>query len=276
MAVCVRLAVPALTPMQVAFVRFAGSFVVLVLAARGRALLPRRASWPPLVLRALLGATAITCYYVGIERAGAGLATLLHATYPVWTALLAAAFLREPFTGRIAVALALNLVGAALAIRGEAVLRPEAFVGGLMALVGGVLAGGAVATASGLRRTESASVITVWFMAVGAAMTAPSLASGIPELAPDVMLALVGVVLTSAAGQWLMHHGLGFVSPTVGSLAAATSVVTATVLEALLLGDGVAGIHANVVLGAVLMLAAVALASRASPRAAVAETEPPD
>lgn len=276
MAVCVRLAVPALTPMQVAFVRFAGSFVVLVLAARGRALLPQRASWPPLVLRALLGATAITCYYVGIERAGAGLATLLHATYPVWTALFATTFLREPFTGRIAAALALNLAGAALAIGGEAAVQPAALAGGLFALVGGVLAGGAVATASGLRRTESASVITVWFMAVGAAMTAPSLASGVPPMDATVGLALAGVVLTSAAGQWLMHHGLGFVSPTVGSLAAATSVVTATVLEALLLGDGVRGIHANVVLGGVLMLAAVALASRASPRAAVAEAETPD
>lgn len=276
MAVCVRLAVPALTPMQVACVRFAGSFVVLVLAARGRALLPRRASWPPLVLRALLGAAAITCYYVGIERAGAGLATLLHSTYPVWTALLASAFLREPFTGRIGVALALNLAGAALAIRGEAVLRPEALAGGLMALAGGMLAGGAVATASGLRRTESASVITVWFMAVGAALTAPSFASGIPDVGPGVLLALAGVVLTSAAGQWLMHHGLGFVSPTIGSLAAATSTVTATVLEALLLGDGVGGIGANVIVGGVLMLAAVALASRGSRRAAAAETETPD
>jgi drug/metabolite transporter (DMT)-like permease len=268
MAVCVRLAVPALTPMQVAFVRFAGSFAVLVLAARGRALLPRRASWAPLVLRALLGATAITCYYVGIERAGAGLATLLHATYPVWTALFATTFLREPFTGRLALALALNLAGAALAIGGEAAIAPAALGGGLFAL--------SVATASGLRRTESASVITVWFMAVGAAMTAPSLAAGVPPLDATLVLALTGVVLTSAAGQWLMHHGLGFVSPTVGSLAAATSVVTATVLEALLLGEGVRGIHANVMVGGVLMLAAVALASRASPRAAVAEAETPD
>lgn len=276
MAVCVRLAVPALTPMQVAFVRFAGSFVVLVLAAGGRALLPQRTSWPPLVLRALLGATAITCYYVGIERAGAGLATLLHSTYPVWTALFATLFLREPFTGRIAVALALNLAGAALAIGGEAVLHPDAVMGGLTALLGGMLAGGAVATASGLRRTESASVITVWFMAVGAGMTAPSLLGGLPTPSTTVVLALVGVVLTSAAGQWLMHHGLGFVSPTVGSLAAATSTVTATVLEAVLLGEGVGSIGINVVLGGILMLAAVALASRTSPRAAAAEVETPD
>jgi DME family drug/metabolite transporter len=127
-------------------------------------------------------------------------------------------------------------------------------------LLGGVLAGGALATASELRRTESASLVTIWFMAVGALLTAPSFLTGGPSWSWSLVLALVGVVLTSAAGQWLLHHGLGFVSATAGSLAAATSVVTAAVLEAMLLGQRLPG---RVLGGGVLMLAAVALAGRA-------------
>ncbi len=72
------------------------------------------------------------------------------------------------------------------------------------------------------------------------------------------IVALAGVVATSAAGQWLLHHGLGFTSASLGSLACATSIVTAAGLEALVLGEhlGLASLA-----GAVLMIAAVGLAA---------------
>jgi drug/metabolite transporter (DMT)-like permease len=262
MAVCVRLAVQDMPVLQVTFVRFLGSFVLLLATTRGRGLWPRRSSVGRLLQRSFLGAFAISCYFVAIDRAGAGLATLLHSTYPVWTALFAATLMGEPFTGRIAMALALNVVGATLAIRGEVAAVPGIVTGGLIGLLGGVLAGGAVATAGALRRTESASLITVWFMAVGAAVTVPSMLADLPPITPRLALALVALVVTSTGGQWLLHHGLGYVSATVGSLAAATSIVTATVLEGVLLGESV---DAQVLLGGLLMLTAVGLAARPSP-----------
>ena len=70
-------------------------FVVLLVRRtrwRGRCGRARRQRSAGCVLRGVLGAAAaITCYYVGIGRAGAGLATLLHSTYPVFTALFAVA-----------------------------------------------------------------------------------------------------------------------------------------------------------------------------------------
>jgi len=268
MAVCVRLAAADMAATQVACVRFAGSLLVLVAATRARALWPRPGNVRRLVVRGLLGGTAITCYYAAIERAGAGLATLLHSTYPVFTALFAVLLQGEVFTSRLAGALALNTLGAAVVLGSPRELGTRVVTGGLIALLGGMLAGGAVATASELRRTESASLVTVWFMAVGAVLTAPSFLTGTPPWSSPLALALVGVVLTSAAGQWLLHHGLGFVSATAGSLAAATSVVTAAALEAALLGQRPPG---RVVVGGTLMLAAVALAGRAHAPAAVDE-----
>ncbi len=263
MAVCVRLAAVEMDAAQVACVRFAGSFVVLVVATRARALRPRPGNVNRLLLRGLLGGAAITCYYLGIERAGAGLATLLHATHPIFTALFAVLVLGDAFSGRLAAALALSSAGAAVVLGSPTVAGSQAFAGSLFALLGGVLAGGALATASDLRRSESASLVTIWFMAVGALLTAPSFLAGTPPWSWPLALALVGVVLTSATGQWLLHHGLGFVPATAGSVAAATSVVTAAVLEAALFGER---LGVGVVIGGLLMLAAVGMAARGRPR----------
>jgi drug/metabolite transporter (DMT)-like permease len=268
MAVCVRLATPHMAATQVACVRFAGSFLVLVLATRARQLRPGTGNAGRLILRGLLGGSAITCYYIGIGRAGAALATLLHSTYPVFTALFAVLLLGEPFTRRLGGALALNVVGTAVVLGSPRDLGTQVGSGTLVALLGGVLAGGALATASELRRSESASLVTIWFMAVGALLTAPSFVAGAPAWSSTLALALGGVVVTSASGQWLLHHGLGFVSATTGSLAAATGVLTTAVLEGVLLGQHLPG---RVVAGGLLMLAAVGLAARTHPPAVADE-----
>ncbi len=268
MAVLVRLATPHMAATQVACVRFAGSFVMLVLLTRARALRPQPGSVRRLLLRGLLGGAAITCYYIGIGRAGAALATMMHSTYPVFTALFAVLLLGEPLTMALGLAVALNTAGTLIVLGTPSVAGTQVGSGTLIALLGGVLAGGALATASELRRSESASLVTIWFMAVGALLTAPSFLLGLPAWSPELGLLLVGVVVTSAAGQWLLHHGLGFVSATTGSLAAATGVVTTAVLEAVVLGQR---LPARVAMGGLLMLVAVGMAGRAHATATVDE-----
>jgi drug/metabolite transporter (DMT)-like permease len=62
-------------------------------------------------------------------------------------------------------------------------------------------------------------------------------------------------------GQFLLHEGLGFASATVGSLTAASSVVSAAALGALLLGEP---LTITMLLGGSVLLAGVALAARAA------------
>lgn len=257
MAVLVRAVAAEFGPLEVAWIRFAGSLVLLAPLGRGRGRRPRRAGAGALLLRGLLGAVSIVCYFAGIARAGAGLATLLHSIYPVFTALWGVVVLGRAVTGRLGAALVLSAGGAAVVVHDQVERGPEVLGGALLALLGGILAGGAVLTASELRRRESASRITVWFMAVGAVVTAPAALDGLPSPTVQSGLLLAGIVATSATGQWLLHHGLGFVPATVGSLAVATSVATATLLEALLFGSGVG---AAPLAGGAMMLAAVALA----------------
>jgi drug/metabolite transporter (DMT)-like permease len=210
------------------------------------------------LLRGVLGACAITLYYHGIQNVGAGLATLVNCTYPVFTALFATTLMGERFDGRLGVALLLNLIGVIIVLAPGAEVGAAAFPGGLSALGSAVFAGGAVATARELRTRESALLITTYFMAVGTMLTAPALLLEPPLLSSGLLLALGAVVLTSVSGQVLLHQGLGFAPATEGSLAAATSVVTATVLEAVLLGEH---LSAHSLVGAGFMMVAVGLAA---------------
>ena len=261
MAVCVRAASRAMPAGQIAFIRFLGSLLVLLALRRGRSLRPvgplRR-----VLLRGLLGAGAIVLYYRGIEGAGAGLATLLHCTYPIWTALFATTIVRERFDVPLGIAIALCLGGIAVVVGPGANLSAAATLGSASALVASVLAGGAVTTARQLRLVESAFLVTTYFMAVGTLFTAPALLGGLPTVSPELATALVGVVLTSVAGQYLLHQGLGFAPATQASLAVATSTVSAAVFETLWLGER---LSTHTLAGAALMVAAVALAAGRQP-----------
>lgn len=258
MAVCVRAAAREMPPLQIAFVRFTGALLVLLAFGRGRALRPQPGNLLRVLQRALLGAGAIMLYFNGIRWAGAGLATAVHCTYPVFTALFATTLMDEHFNAHIAAALGLSLLGALFILNPAVSTSPSVTWGGLSALAAAAFAGGAVATARQLRATESALLITTYFMAVGAVLTAPALLSGLPPFSPGLITALAGVVLTSVAGQLLLHQGLGFAPATQGSLAAATSVLTAAAAEALWLGEHLD--HHSLV-GAAIMLCAVGLAA---------------
>lgn len=270
MAVCVRAAAREMPAGQIAFVRFVGSFLFMLAATRGAGLVPRPGNVPRLILRGVIGAVSITLYFLGIEGAGAGLATLVQNTYPVFAATLAVLLGDEVFSRRLGTALALSVLGALVVLGARVDLASATTLGILASIAASLMAGAAVVTAQHLRRSEGAAIITTWFMGVGVVVTAPALVGGLPELHGTTVALLAGVVLTSVLAQWLLHHGLGFTSATQGSLAAATSVFLATALEALTLGDLPAP---RTFVGAALMLAAVALAWRRAAPVVVASVE---
>lgn len=257
MTVAVRGVAHDIPPMQVAFWRFLGSTVVVLLGSGTTAIRPQAAPVGVLLLRGLLGAAAISFWFTGIRDVGAAVATLLHSTYPLWATLISVVVFRERFGWQIGVALLLNLAGIALVVGPLGGNQPQVLRGVAYSLVAGMLAGAAVATARHLRATENATVITLWFMVTGALVTAPSLAFGSPAWSPALVAGLVLVAITSTGGQWLLHHGLGFTTAAQGSLAAATSIITTALLEHWWFGSTLGG---HTVLGGALMVAAVALA----------------
>ena len=94
-------------------------------------------------------------------------------------------------------------------------------------------------------------------MFVGTLLTAPSLLAGLPVIDGPLALTLLAVIVTSVAGQLLLHLGLGFAPAIQASLAAATAVVSAAAFASLFLGEH---LDAHTLLGAGVLVAAVGLA----------------
>ena len=72
---------------EIALVRFLFGIAACLVVAVTRGLRPRNKSG--LLLRGVLGGSAVLCYFLAIEHLPVGLATLLNYTAPVFTALWA-------------------------------------------------------------------------------------------------------------------------------------------------------------------------------------------
>ncbi len=103
-------------PFVIAFYRFLSASIVLVLATVYRqGKLPRLDKWQILKVF-FLGFTGVLCYnyffFAGLARIEAGRASVIIATNPTITALLAPIFLKEEFTPRKFLGVLLALTGA--------------------------------------------------------------------------------------------------------------------------------------------------------------------
>jgi drug/metabolite transporter (DMT)-like permease len=263
MALSVRIAAESMPAPQIAFIRFTGSLSLLLLLAGREAVVPRSATYGRLVLRGLLGAAGITLQFVAIARAGAGTATMLHSTYPILTGLLAIPLLGERLTLRTAAALVLAVAGIAVVVGPASGPTSDLASGAAAGLLGSCFAAGAIIAARHLRRIESASLITTWFMAVGMLLTAPAILGGLPAFTPALAATLAVTIVSSLAGQWLMHSALGRVEAARAGLFLMGNVVAATLLEAAWFAEPVA-LHR--VLGGAIVVAAVWLSTSSAGR----------
>jgi drug/metabolite transporter (DMT)-like permease len=128
-------------PLLLAFLRFAIASAILVALARARGgtrRLPRPTPWGTL---ALMGFAGVTVFYIGFNSAlantTAAAASLLQATAPAVTAVLAAVFLAERLRLRRGVGIGLSLVGAALVVLASAggADAPNPLLGDLLMLL---------------------------------------------------------------------------------------------------------------------------------------------
>jgi drug/metabolite transporter (DMT)-like permease len=238
---------------EVATIRFlVGSGACLLAATRHRY---RTYNPVGLLLRGLFGGGAVLCFFVGIEHLPVGVATLLNYTSPVFTALFAATFLREPLTAGSLSALAVTTVGVVMVVSGKGV--PGSLTLGrweLLGLLGSVLSGAAVATIREVRKTEGSWEIFAAFCAIGAVLCGLSAARHWVAPTPAEWSLLVVIGLLAVGGQLLMTYALRFVQATVAGILAQIVPVGALALGWLLYGERIAGLA---LAGAALTLAGV-------------------
>jgi len=182
------------------------SLVVALLAAfgvwrQGHSFLPTE--WRLVLLRALFGFVALSCYFYSIIHLPLADATVIYFTNPVLTALAAAAVLREHMGWKEVALVMLSLVGV------FAVARPGFLFGATRALdatavalglVSAMFAAGSYVTIRRIRR-DPPPLVVFWFGAATVLLCLPIIAGGwVGVTAIDVLL-LVGIGVATHVGQ---------------------------------------------------------------------------
>lgn len=216
MSLFVKLAGQRLPSMQIVMVRcfLMGAFSLMMLWHAGLA--PTGNDKRTLVLRGIFGFSALSLFYWAVTELPLGDVTAIQYTTPVWTAVIAAYFLKERPGRFVWIGSLVSLAGVVLVAKpsflldgllgsGSADLNPLA-VGA--ALVGSVLSASAYTFVRKLRATDDPLVVILWFSMVGVAGALPLtlLQWTTPTALEWGWLLMVG--LTTQAGQVFLTKGL--------------------------------------------------------------------
>lgn len=245
------------------------------IAFRGRGFEPGRLVRSPLLLlRGGVGAAGILLFYLTIEHLGAGRATIINLTYPIFGALMAAAWLNEALVRR-QVSWMLVALGGLIGFLADGALEARLSRHELLAAVGAVVAGLAVVLIRWLGRTEHASTIyasqCVWTVAVGL----PFCLNRVFDLPAMTVVGLVIASLTVTAGQLALTQAFRHLSVAKGSSMQMLLPVAIAAGGVALFNERYTGIE---VLGAAVTLFATwqVVQSRNRPEVGRAETGMPE
>jgi drug/metabolite transporter (DMT)-like permease len=222
-----------------------------------------------LLARGVIGALGLAALFSALSRLPLAEATVIQYLHPVFTALLAAALLRERTGAGLALSIALGAAGVL------AVARPAALFGGsasaldplglAAAVAGAFLSACAYVAVRHLSATEHPVVIVSWFAWVAVAGSLPFALRGFvwPRGAEWGLLAGIGVA--AQVGQVAMTHGLRMLPAARATALSYLQVVFAAVLGVLFFGERPGP---WTWLGALLILSGTLLALRDGRRAA--------
>lgn len=189
--------------------------VVLSLFLLGRAGVPfLGANKPLLILRGIFGFGGLSCVFFAVTRLPLAEATVLTYLHPLFTALLAAIFLKEPVGRGVAVGVVLSLAGMLLVAKPAALFGAPSSLDGpavAAAVAGAFLAGCAYVCVRKLGATEHPLVIVLYFPLVAvlcAPATLPLMADRAVWPAGGEWLWLLGVGVCAQVGQVALTRGM--------------------------------------------------------------------
>jgi drug/metabolite transporter (DMT)-like permease len=239
---------------------FARSFVGLILSV----IILRRAgiSWRGhrpwlLALRGTLGFSALYCSFHALALLPLSDAVVLQQTHPVWTAVLAAIFLRERSSLRVVLGSILALSGVVCVVRPALLFghastpSPDHALGLGLALLAAFISAGSYVSVRALRKTDDPIVVVFWFALLATPAGVPGVVTQ-PMLPTLLELALlIGVGVSVQVGQMLMTRALH--REPAGRVAAVgyLQVVFAFSFGALFFGEPLSGLA---IVGALLVI----------------------
>jgi drug/metabolite transporter (DMT)-like permease len=240
----------------------AGSIMAAIVLWRGGSLRITRRALASCVLIACLLPGANAVLFLAEHDIPTGLASLIIASVPLWVVLLRV-LAREKLAGATLASLAVGFAGVAILLRpsGEATA-----LGVSLCMLSAVM--WSVGSFAGTRLTmpEDPFTATTYEMLAGGLLTADSFSPSASSVVAWIYLVTIGSVVGYTAYTWLLHHApLGTVSTY-----AYVNPVVAIVLGVLFLDESVT---AQILVGAAIVVASVAVVVRLEPPAATQPEE---
>ena len=208
-----RVAVPALGPLWLAFSRVALAFLALfALAIARRAVPPFRAHWRDYVFVGVVNSAlpfALFCF--AEQYVGAAVAAILNATSPFFAAAVAALWLKEALSRRKLAGMALGLVGVMLIVGGSPHALSAMLLPATLACLGAALCYGVASVYVKQRMTATSSFgIALYSQLTAAAVLAPALpfVARPGPLTPLVVGNALALALASTALAYLLYFRL--------------------------------------------------------------------
>lgn len=250
------------SPLPLLAVRFAIASGLLVVwqAIMKRPLVTDRRIVLRLILLGALGyGVEASLFFLALERAPAGVVSLIFYSYPMWTNLIGLATRMERWHTRVAVALALSTVGVASIFT----IKDLSLVGPLLALVAAVSVAVYFILAQVILRDADTYETATW-TTIGAAITtgAATLATG-GDLPATALPHAASLGLASAVAFLLVYAAIVRIGSGRTAVANMMEPVTTVALAAMVLGET---ITARQGIGAVLVVSALPILASAGPR----------
>ena len=247
-------------------------FMLWLLRRRGLSWRPKRGA--VLVLRGALGHFALSCYFWSVARQPLATAVLLQQVHPVFTAVLAAWFLKEKPGRRFVPAFLLAASGVAMLVpRGASTASPP-LAPILVGLLGALLSAAAYVTVRDASRTEHEETIVLWFPLTSIPLAAiGTLVEGPVAPSPVDWAWLAFIAAAGQLGQLFLTRGLARVPAGRATLANPLTIAFGAVLGWLAFGEpiGLATLAGGAAIVAAVLLAGSA---RAESEGAAGETAP--
>ncbi|MEX0746964.1 MAG: DMT family transporter, partial [Rhodothermales bacterium] len=212
MSLLVKVAGQRLPSSEVVMGRSVVSIVISYVMVRRAGLSPWGRRKGLLTIRGLVGFGGLLCFFYAIPRLPLADVTVMQFTNPIFTALLAALFLRERLTRTVLISIVLSMCGVTLVAQPSFIFGEEARALDLtavgVALAGAVFAALAYTVVRKLRETEDPLVVVFYLPLVSVPACLPIMAPVAIWPTTTEWFALVGIGVLTQIAQIFLTKGL--------------------------------------------------------------------
>ncbi len=231
----IKLMGPAFRVWDIAFLRWGGSFALLVIIFGWQGRIFKTDNLKLMVIRSVTGCITFFLLITAIRSIPLSTAMVLFFTFPAFAALFSSLMFGERISKLQILCISGTLAGIAFLL--DFKITPN-LLGSIIALLSGVFAGFTVCLIKKLRDNNGPVVIYLYFCLLGAMVSFPMFIANpvIPQTGREWMMA-GGIACTAVAGQLLMNQGFKYCKSWEGGMYLTAEVAFTAILGIVFLGE---------------------------------------